>query len=180
MKNSTINKYFGIVCLVPLLMLVGCASVTSDIKVQSEINPEMDISQFKSYAWLGSAAIVNDPKGQWEPPDFDSDAELKFLIDQQLRTHGFVESSANPDLIAAFAAGIDMGALKLKEDQEKQLKTLKNVPQGALLVVLVESSTGNPVWAGIAVGEIQDNPTSDIVRKRLSYAVNEMFKTLAK
>jgi len=157
-----------------LLLLTGCASsVTKDIIVDAEADPKINFSGYTSYTWLGSAAIVFDPEGRWEPPQFDADAEIKFQIDRELRARGMVEDSVDPDLIVAFAAGIDMSSMEIDIDPESNLTTLENVPLGALTVILA-------IWAGIATAEIQENPDQETIKKRLEYAVKSMFKKLPK
>jgi hypothetical protein len=174
------NKYlfpiFGV-----MLLVAGCASsVTKDIMVDTDVDPKANLNGYSTYTWLGSAAIVYDPEGKWEPPQFDADAEIKFLIDRELRQHGMTESAANPDLIVAFAAGIDMASLEIKVDPESELETLENVPLGALTVVLIDAGTGTAIWAGVATAEIQQNPEQDVIKKRLDFAVTSMFKQLKK
>ncbi|MGI9569288.1 MAG: DUF4136 domain-containing protein, partial [Desulfobulbia bacterium] len=144
----------------------------------TETDPKANISGYTSYAWLGSATIRYDPEGQWEPPEFDADSEIKFLIDRELRDHGMAETSSNPDLIVAFAAGIDMSTMEIKTDPESELKTLENVPSGALSVVLIDAQTGLAIWVGQATGEVQQNPDQEVTKKRLDYAVTQMFKEL--
>ena len=164
-----------------LLILSGCTSgVTKDIQVKTETAPKADISGYTSYTWLGSASILYDPEGQWEQPDFDADAEIKFLIDRELREHGMAESSTNPDVIVAFAAGIDMSTMEIKTDPESELKTLENVPSGALTVILIDAQTRLAIWGGVATGEVQQNPDQEVTKKRLDYAVTQMFKQLKK
>lgn len=161
------------------LLITGCASnLTKDIEVDAEADPKANLAGYKTYAWLGSAAILNDPQGKWEPPAFDADAEIKFLIDRELRNRGIKEVGVSPDLIVGFAAGIDMEALELVEDKDSKLQVLENVPKGGLVVVLIDGDTGIPVWAGAAVADIQQEITSDDVRKRLDYAVTQMFKLM--
>jgi len=174
------NKPFIVLSAV-LLLLAGCASsVTKDIMVDTDVDPKANLEGYTSYAWLGSAAIVYDPEGQWEPPQFDADAEIKFLIDRELRAHGMTESSSNPDLIVAFAAGIDMATMEIKTDPDSKLETLENVPMGALSVVLIDAKTGFAIWGGIATAEVQQNPDQEIIKQRLDYAVSSMFKQLKK
>jgi uncharacterized protein YceK len=164
-----------------LLLLSGCASsVTRDIKVEAETDPKANIAGYSSYAWLGSAAILYDPEGQWEPPEFDMDAEIKFLIDRELRKHGMTEASSSPDVIVAFAAGIDMASMEIRTDPESELKTLENVPSGALTVILIDAQTGLAIWGAIATGEVQQNPNQEVTRQRLDYAVTRMFRQLKK
>ena len=167
--------------LILVMFVTACTSVpTKDIKVDVQADSKANLSGYKSYAWLGSAAIVNDSSGQWEPPGFDADAEIKYLLDRELRARGKSESSTEPDLIVAFAAGIDMDALDLKMDPETKIEKLENVPQGGLVVVLVDSSTGFVVWIGIATAEIQDNVDTATVKARLDYAVTQMMRQLPK
>ena len=67
------------------LLLAGCAStMTKDIRVETEADPKANLAGYSCYTWLGSAAIIYDPEGQWEPPEFDMDNEIRFLIDREL------------------------------------------------------------------------------------------------
>jgi hypothetical protein len=162
-----------------LLLLTGCASsVTKDIMVDADADPKVNFAGYSTYKWLGSAAIVYDPEGQWEPPQFDADAEIKFLIDRELRKRGMTETAGNADMIVAFAAGIDMASMEIKVDPESELSTLENVPMGALTVILIDSSTGLAIWGGVATAEIQQSPDQEIIRQRLDFAVSSMFKKL--
>ena len=164
---------------VVLLLLTGCASsVTKDIMIDADADPKVNFAGYSTYKWLGSAAIVFDPEGQWEPPQFDADAEIKFLIDRELRKRGMTEATANADMIVAFAAGIDMASMEIKVDPESELSTLENVPMGALTVILIDSTTGLAIWGGIATAEIQQSTDQEIIRQRLDFAVSSMFKKL--
>jgi len=167
--------------LVLLFFLAGCATVpTKDIQIDAEADPKANFSGYKTYAWLGAAAIVNDPHGQWEPPSFDADAEIKFLIDRELRKRGMSETTADPDLLVAYAAGIDMEALGMKVDPKTDMELVENVPQGGMITVLMDSQTGFVIWIGLAAGEVQDNPDAKTAKARLDYAVTQMFKKLPK
>lgn len=172
-------KKYLFVLATSLLLLAGCASsITKDIMVETDIDPKANLSGYSSYAWLGAASIVFDDKGQWEPPQFDADAEIKFLIDRELRDHGMTEDSVNPDLIVAYAAGIDMDSMEMKTDPETDLEVLKNVPVGALSVILIDAGTELAVWAGVATADIKEDATPETTRKRLDFAVSEMFSKL--
>ncbi len=175
------NRNYLPVFIIVLMLLAGCASVpTKDIQVDAQVDPKANFSGYKTYAWLGAAAIVNDPYGQWEPPQFDADAEIMFLIDRELRKRGMSENTADPDLVIAFAAGIDMEALGLKVDTGTKMDVLENVPQGGLAVVLVDSKSGFVIWVGVAIAEIQESPDTKTVKARLEYAVTQLFKKLPK
>jgi len=165
------------------MLVSGCSSVpTKDISVEVQADPKANFSGYKTYTWLGSAAIINDPYGQWEIPEFDADAEIKYLIDRELRKRGMSQSSPliNPDMIVAFAAGIDMDALELKVDPDSKIDMLVSVPQGGLLVILVDGQSGFVIWAGVATAEIQESPSAKTVKARLDYAVTGLFRKLPK
>jgi len=146
--------------------------------VETDSDPKANLSGYTSYAWLGAAAIVFDEKGQWEPPQFDADAEIKFLIDRELRHRGMTEDSVNPDLVIAYAAGIDMDSMDIKIDPESGIEALENAPIGALTVIMIDAETGLAIWAGIATADIQENPTPEATKARLDFAVSEMFSKL--
>jgi hypothetical protein len=90
------------------------------------------------------------------------------------------EDSANPGLIVAFAAGIDMTAIIEEIDPDSNIASLKNVPEGGLVVVLIDAHTGVVVWAGLALGEIKQDADQEMIKSRLKYAVSTMFKELPK
>jgi hypothetical protein len=162
-----------------ILLAVGCASsVTRDIAIEADADPKVNFDGYSSYTWLGSAAIVNDPKGKWEPPQFDADAQIKFLIDRELRARGMSEDSVSPDMIVAFAAGIDMEGMEIGIDPESELVALQDVPLGALAVILIDADTGNAIWIGSATAEIQQSPDQETIKKRLDFAVTQMFRKL--
>jgi len=159
-----------------VVLLSGCATLTQDIRVETETAPGIDPATYQTYGWLLSAEVVNDPNGNWEPPGFDADAELRFLINQELRDKGLKEVSRQPDLLVAFAAGINMEVFEINMQPGSEMYTLTNVPKGALVVVMIDSNNRNPVWAGSAVGDIKAGRSSTEVGKRLAYAVKTMFK----
>ena len=174
------NKSY-LLTLLSVSLLAGCASVsTKDIQVEAQADPKANFSGYKTYAWLGSAAILNDAYGQWKPPTFDADTEIKYLIDRELRKRGMSENATDPDMIVAFAAGINMDALELKVNPETEMEMLANVPQGGLLLVLVDSESGFVIWVGAATADVQKRPDTETAKARLDYAVTQLFKKLPK
>jgi len=162
--------------LLSALLITACVTLTNDIEVETHASPDVDFSAYKSYAWVGSAQIVFDPIGQWEQPTLDTDEEVKFNINKELRNKGLFEVTSDPDLLVAFAAGVDMTYLELKEDPDSKKKVLTNVPKAALVVALIDARTGYTVWLGYAEGKVQKQQTIENIRKRIEYAVNRIFK----
>lgn len=162
--------------LLSVLLIASCVTLTNDIEVETHASPDVDFSAYKSYAWIGSAQIVFDPVGQWEQPTLDTDEEVKFNINRELRNKGLFEVSSNPDLLVAFAAGVDMAYLELKDDPNSKKPVLSNVPKAALVIALVDARTGYTVWLGYAEGQVQKQQTIENIRKRIEYAVKQIFK----
>ena len=161
-------------------VVTGCASFPKDdIEIETEADPTVKFSGYKTYAILGSAEIIHDPDGSWEPSGLDADAEIEFLINEQLRKRGMTVTRTNPDVLIAYALGIDTAMTKFKEDPETQVKVLENVPQGALVIAMMDANTEIVTWAGVAVGELQ-NQGEEIAKLRLNYVVTEMFKQMPK
>jgi hypothetical protein len=162
-----------------LLLVSACATIpTKDITIDTDADQQVAFSKYKSYQWLASAGIMSDPDGKWEPPGVDVDAEITFLIDRELRKRGMTETSMKPDLYVAYVLGVDMEALKLKENPETKISTLKNVPGGALLLVLIDAQSTDAVWAGLATAELQQGMDMETRKKRLDYVVTNMLKQL--
>lgn len=168
-------------CIAFILSLNACTTApTQDIQVDAEADPKASFSGFKTYAWLAAAQIMFDPEGQWEPRNVDIDAEVQSMIFNELRMRGMTEASSNPDMLVAYAAGVDMTTLDLKENPETKQKLLENIPKAALIVALIDADTGYVVWIGEAVGEVQQQADAATVRARIDYAIKEMFRLLPK
>jgi hypothetical protein len=159
------------------MLLAACATVdTSDIEVVSKTSPDARFGSYRTYAWLETARIVNDPLGQWEPPGFDADAAVKSMVDRELGKRGMADTGNTPDLLVTFVAGIEMMAYELREGQGSPLPSLQTIPKGALVVLLVDAASHRPVWVGVAGGDVEQQQAANAVRKRLDYAVTEMFR----
>jgi hypothetical protein len=161
------------------LLMTACATVdTSDIEVVGKTSPDAHFGSYRTYAWLKTAEIVNDPFGQWEPPGFDADAAVKGFIDRELGRRGMEAAGSQPDLLVTFVAGIEMTAFEVHEGKGSPLPSLQTIPKGALVVVLVDNTSKRPVWVGVAGADVKRQQEPDTVRKRLDYAVTEMFSKL--
>ena len=170
-----------VLSILSVMLLVGCSTVPiKDISVDARADTKANFSGYKSYAWLGTAAIINDPYGQWEPPNFDADAEVKYLINRELRKRGMSQNSVEPDMIVAFAAGINMAALELKVDPKTNINNLVYAPRGGLLIALSDSKSGFVIWKGVATADIQKQPDAKTVKARLDYAVTQLLRKLPK
>ena len=172
-------RYLLAVITLSLFLVSACATIpTKDITIDTDMDKQATFSSYKTYEWLAAAGIMSDPEGKWEPPGFDADAEITFLINRELRKRGMTETSMKPDLYVAYVLGVDMEALKLKEKTKTKIATLENVPEGALLLVLIDAQTTDAVWAGLATAELQQDMDMETRKKRLDYVVTNMLMKL--
>jgi len=175
------NKLVALTFALALTFVTACSSIpTKDIEIQTEAAPKANFSGYTSYTWLGAATLIADAAGQWEAPDFDADSEVKFLIDRELRARGMSQDSANPDVVVAFALGVNMDALELKTDPDSELDVMTNVPKGGLVMFMIDADTGMVIWAGVAGAEVTPGLDAKTAKGRLDYAVTEMLSELPK
>jgi hypothetical protein len=169
-----------VVPLLALWLLAGCASVTEDIRVQSESDPGLDLGSYRTYSWLGAAEIAPDTHGNWEPPGFDADAEIRRLLNRELRRRGMREVDSDAQLVVGFGAGINPEVFQIVENPDNKMYTLQNAPRAALVVVFIDPRTRRPVWVGTAVGDVKAGRSADEVRRRIDYAVTSMLRQAAR
>ena len=178
-SSKAFTKAFSALCLT--IFLSACATTaTQDIKVEAQADPKVSFSGYKNYAWLASAEILYDPEGQWEPKNIDIDSEVRFIVNRELRKRGMVEVTSNPDMYIAFAAGVDMTTLGLKENPESKEQVLANIPKAGLVIVMADADTGFLTWIGIAEGDARAERSEEEIRTRIDYAVTQMLKRIPK
>ncbi len=107
------KKIMVLLAMVSLFFLLSCAGSFKDIKVQAEANPKVDLSKYKTYIWGGSAELVLDKEGRWIDPKMDVNAEIRFLVDQEMRKRGFTRVKENADIRVAAAVGVHMDAITI-------------------------------------------------------------------
>lgn len=159
------------------ILISGCASsLTKDIEVEAASDPKVNLKAYTTYAWLGSAALLNDPEGSWKTPKFDISSEIKFQIDNELRGKGLTEvADQSAEVAMTFFTGVDMEAQGLRVDPATNVEIPENVPNAALIVVALDVKTGYVVWLGIATANTREGATIDESKARIAYAVNKMF-----
>jgi uncharacterized protein DUF4136 len=185
---ATRGRFLLVVALLaaPLASIVsGCSSSvpTSDIHVQSAADEKANLAAYKTFAWSKSDSLVVDRTGVWAEKDFDARQEIEFLVDKALREHGLAVSQGDPDLwvdLSILAEVQDVEEKKAEESktERRQAVTFDPVGEGALVVELIDAETEKTVWIGGAKGDIRHSRSTEESKQRLSYAVNEMFKSL--
>jgi hypothetical protein len=167
------------ICLALGVALLGCASneAYKDIQVETELNPKVDIDGYENtYAWAAAAAMVREGERRWSPPDLDIGSEIMFLVDRELRDRGWTQVAQSPAVGVIYGVGVDMMAIEAIETDDEDAARFERVPKGGVLIVLTDPGTSEVIWAGSAVADISEEPSVELAKKRLDYAITEMFK----
>ncbi len=172
------GKLFSAGALLSLTMLSSCATLTDDIVVSSHVNSDINLRNYKTFAWHTDSKIAFDPVGQWEQPTFDTDEEVREIILQDLLKRGFHQTTDEPDLLVTFSAGIDSDLLRLSNNASEKNGASTDVSQSALVVAFTDAISGQTIWLAHADASPQEQQSIDNIRKRIHYAIKHIFKTL--
>lgn len=155
-------------------------------KVHVQFDKSIDFSKFKTYAWLESKHPAQDAWAQQVVADIDGQLSRKGLRR--------VDTDAGPDLQVVYNAGVKERTIVegysygyvLAEYLYSQIygplwfwprpsswvsEAEKN---GSLVVDLVNPSSRDMVWRGVASGTLYDNTRKN--EQKLSKAIRKMFK----
>jgi len=168
----------AVTAVVITCLLGACASDGdfTDIRVDSRTNPSFAMSELRTYAWLVDTAMVRDPDAEWTPGLKDVGAELRAMMDRELRLRGRSTVDVMPDMFARLEFGVDMKATAMKVDGAAGSARFESRPTGGFQIVLVERITRQDVWAARAMGNVTENISPEDSRRRLTYAIREMFE----
>lgn len=161
--------------------LEACASgaPTSDIRVHTAADTKANLGAYKSYAWHSSEGVLLDRTGVWTAKDVDAQAEIMYLVNKGLRERGMTVARDQPDLLVSLLIVADVNDIEaIKNERGEALSGFDPVGEGALVVELIDASTGKTVWIGGAEGEIRGSRTIDEGKERLSYAVDKLFEQM--
>ena len=172
------NLLAKFILLTSILVITSCATMTSDIEIETYADPDFNYRSYKSYAWAETAQIVFDPIGQWEQPTVDTDVDVRAVISSELRARNLKQVDENSDLLVTFTAGVDSSTLELKEYPGSSNKILTKTPNAALVIALIDVATGYTVWTGYASGDVQEQQTIENIRARINYTIHQIFKSL--
>lgn len=160
-------------------VFVGCSKgPTSDIQSQFVAAPDFDASKYKTFGWGAGAVVSKDPLMAWSDNELDFFEETKFLIDENLRHRGLTVSN-EPELFVSFLLLNDVEQLKeVESERAGELPKLAGVGKGALLIEIVDATTGSTAWLGAVTAETDSGRSTDAKKQRLRYAVDQVLGKL--
>jgi hypothetical protein len=165
----------SLVGIVAAVAVSGCTTQFKDITVETVVDPKVQLNGYESYTWAAAAAVIRDPYQEWTPADLDLGAEIRFLVDRELRAQGYTEVVSAPELLAIYAVGVDMMSLNITVNEENETR-FEEVPKGGLVVILADADTRSVIWAGAAEADLLEKPDRELTKQRLDHAISKMFK----
>ncbi len=173
--------------LVGLLTLIACASGP---EIQSDYDPDVDFSQYKTFGFFSPMSI----EGEGYSTLFGR--QFRESIGRELRARGYVESD-NPDLSINVSARLQEKT-KVTTTSDPMMMggyygyrrgyydpwmsygygTSTNVSQyteGTINVDLVDMSQKRMVWEGVAIGRLKEGRSNAEVRTAIDQGVTTMF-----
>jgi len=162
-----------------LFITSGCATLTSDIEVEGRTDPMVELITYETYAWIEPDHALYDPEGRWEAQSVDINAEVKWLVDRELRSLNMIEvkgDQVEPDLYVTFTIRSDLSNFELQTQPYFLRNKEEYSPKAELSVVLVDGVTGFIAWVGKATANVTAQPKAKQLRKRLDYTVYKLFE----
>ncbi|MFT5140125.1 MAG: hypothetical protein ACI9H8_001575 [Lysobacterales bacterium] len=182
------NKIRNIFCLwACLLLLVACASGP---EIQSDYDPEVDFSKYKTYGFFSPMSIEGDSYSTlWG-------RQFRASIGREMNAKGYVEAE-NPDLSINVSARMQEKT-KVTQTADPMMYggyygyrrgfydpwggygygTTTNVSQytvGTINVDLVDMAEKRLVWEGVGIGKVKEGRSNAEVRAAIDAGVTEMF-----
>jgi len=163
--------------LVALLLLgvTGCVS-TKDIQVETVKSDKANLKGYKTYEIIKESGADESLKKDKTLKGVNVDAGIRKIIVEELAKRGKVEVKHDPDFFVAYVAGADMNAMQIKLDK-KGRSTIENIPEAAMLLMLVDADTGAIIWLSTAEAEFKGLPLEQ-QQERLKYTIKKMLSGL--
>jgi hypothetical protein len=169
------------------LLLAGCASKPT---IETDYDPTVDFSQYKTYAFFNPMGIEN--------PNYSSiyGSIFRDAISKEMESRGYRQSD-NPDLLINVSGrlqdktkvtttsdpymaggyyGYRRGAYGAWGGYGYGTTThVSNYTEGTVNVDIVDRAQKRMVWEGVAVGRVNEKRTSDETRANIYAGIKEMF-----
>jgi len=186
--NPVFKKLSRLLSLcVAALLVASCASKPN---IETDYDPTIDFSQYKTYAFFNPMGIEN--------PNYSSiyGSIFRNAISKEMESRGYTQSD-NPDLMinvsgrlqdktrvtttsdpymAGSYYGYRRGAYGAWGGYGYGTTThVSNYTEGTVNVDIVDRAQKRMVWEGVAVGRVKENRTSEETRTNIQAGIKEMF-----
>ncbi len=157
--------------LVWLLFGVGCTT----LQTHDDYDPSANFGAYHTYVWKNTTPAQNPLVDQ----------RIVTAVDEQLAAKGLRKAdSGASDLFVTYHAAVNQ-RLNVQSfgygygapygGSWSSTKTVTEIPEGTLIVDLVDIKKNNLVWRGTAQDELRQSDSPEQAQKRVSSAVQTMF-----
>jgi hypothetical protein len=189
MQTSSVFKSFSRMVLLAVVAM-ALASCASKPTIESDYDPTIDFSQFKTYGFFNPMGIEN--------PNYSSiwGSVFREAIGKEMESRGYTQSD-NPDLMINVSGRL--------QDKTKVTTTsdpymgggyygyrrghygtwggygygtsthVSNYTEGTINVDMVDRTAKRMVWEGVAMGRVNEKNTNEERRVVINSAILEMF-----
>lgn len=187
-SNSMFRQISRLAILVAFaVLLAGCASKPS---IESDYDPSMDFSKYKTYGFFSPLGIEN--------PNYSSiyGSIFRDAISREMESRGYVKSD-DPDLLIN-VSGLLQDKTKVTTTTDPYMGAgyygyrrgyygawggygygttthVSNYTEGTINVDLVDRELKRMVWEGVAVGRVNEIKTKEERRELIYSGIREMF-----
>jgi len=158
---------------ISFLFLSACTYTTEDIRMH-EREHETYNYQGKTYQFLEKIK-VHDPDNKLKIPEFDINNFVKSTISNKLKEIGLKQSTAQADIIISYGIDIDMNASKFNLFGNSKDGFMINKPKSALTIVISNKKNNVILWSAWVNAQYKQLET-EVAKKRIEYAISELFK----
>jgi hypothetical protein len=168
--------------LTPYLFATSLAlvfSTTTFAGTAVEYNKHADFLRYKTYAWSQAGAAVD--ASLW--------SSVHSAIERQLATHGLKAASAEADIDVAVNAQISIAYVvdvdnlgysgyywRQSGGRYPPTTSVYHIPVVVFLIELVDRQSGQPVWRGVAIDYVRDQPQA--IAAYVDRSARKLFKKL--
>lgn len=166
---------FATFAAVAALLLSGTIAVAQSVNY--DFDRSANFSSFKTYAWARGAELTDDL----------NHARVVRAIESQLAARGLtkVEAHANPDVLVAYHASFDRN-LQINGyssgwgprfgGSRSGTATTQEIVTGTIVIDILDASTRNVVWRGIASHELDPRAKPEKREKNIEKTAQKLFK----
>lgn len=151
-------------CLAALILPAGC----STISVETDFDPDVDFSRFKTYSWV---THVKQPEGRMMRDPLIR-KHVQRAVENELEAKGYTKYDGEPDFLVAFHIGskrkVDVDHYYYRYGRWGRFRghdvSVHRYREGTLIVDIVDAGAKELVWRGWAKSVLhgRDDVAEDI------------------
>lgn len=161
-----------------VLFLSACAQTTKDITTHTHKHKSYNYKD-KTFQFLKVKTQVNDPDNKLQASGFEFESYIKKTIYEELKKLGLKQSSSQADITVSYGIDVNMAARKFNLFGNAEEGFLTNKPKSALTIIITNKKSHEVLWEAWTNAQYKQRET-EVAKKRIEYAISELFKEFPK